>query len=227
MIKYRSSLFVYRTVILFSILGVLISIGHFFIYSLTDRVGFLIQIPRYIENYVLALLHVVPAIVFMTLVPFQLNQRIRNSHIRIHKLLGRVFVALVVVISGSGFALGIIMPFAGVGETMVISLIGMSFLFSLGLGIKHIRNGNANLHRIWMSRMLAVGFTPVTMRIIFTVGSNGFGFEQVDIFSLSLILGMLINLLVVQLWMSRKNVENSVVDSFKSSQYSNNSKINI
>ena len=69
-------------------------------------------------------------------------------------------------------------------------------------------------HRVWMSRMLAIGFAPVTMRILFGAGIVMFNLDAREIFSTCLIAGMIINMLVVEWWLRKQSTDR--IEPFRS-----------
>lgn len=158
------------------------------------------QLPRYATYPIMTALHVIPAIMFMILVPIQLASRVRQKNINVHRWIGRSFIILSISIGISGIAMGIIMPFGGDTEVLASLLIGTGFLVSLAMGVVRVRQKRIGEHRQWMIRMLAFGFTPITMRGLMTAGVMGFDMKGIEIFGPSLIVAMIINVIVVEGW---------------------------
>jgi hypothetical protein len=63
--------------------------------------------------------------------------------------------------------MGLVIPFSGWGERVIIGLFGGLFLFALVKGLLHVRAGRVALHREWMIRAFALGLSIATMRLIF------------------------------------------------------------
>lgn len=164
---------------------------------------FVEQMPRYREHAVMTFLHVVPGFLFMLLAPLQLVPRIRARHPAVHRVVGRVIIGLSLFLVASSVALGIVMPFDGQLETVGTLLIAAGYLASMGLGVRAIRHGQADRHRVWMSRMLAFGYTPITMRFVLALGTEGAGLDGQQFFAEALLIGAVINLLVVHAWLRR------------------------
>ena len=158
---------------------------------------FLEQLPRYDRHAVIAALHVVPSFVFMLLILFQLSGRLRQRYLQVHRWTGRVFVVMSIVIGISGLMLGVIMPFGGAVETLVVSVIGIGFLYSLMMGVVRIRHGRIAEHRYWMLHMAALGFAPVTMRLLLGIGIYTTSFPGPALFGPTMLLGTIINLLLL------------------------------
>jgi len=78
-------------------------------------------------------------------------------------------------------------------------------LFCLGCAINHVRNRNITKHREWMSYMLACAFSPISMRLVYTPGVGGLGLDPREIFGICMLIGLVINLLLVRWWLSRRD----------------------
>jgi len=63
--------------------------------------------------------------------------------------------------------MGLVIPFFGWGERVIIGLFGSVFLVALTIGYPYIRAGRVALHREWMMRAFAAGLTITTQRLIF------------------------------------------------------------
>ena len=63
--------------------------------------------------------------------------------------------------------MGMVIPFSGWPERVVIGLFGVLFLVALVKGFAHVRAERTALHREWMIRAFAIGLSIATMRLIF------------------------------------------------------------
>lgn len=113
----------------------------------------------------LILLHIVPSLLFVILVPLQFVSSLRLRHPQLHLWMGRVTMRLGVVIGISALWLGA-HPVGGVAEATATIFFGCFFLFSLGKAWWHIRNGWVELHREWATRMVAIALGVATTRPI-------------------------------------------------------------
>jgi len=159
---------------------------------------YLEQMPRYASRPTLTALHVIPAALFMLLAPLQLSRRIRSRYPNGHRWSGRVMVAVSLSIGLSGIIVGILIPFGGEFERVISVTIGVLFLVALGLGVRRARQKRFADHRQWMLRMLAIGFVPVTMRGLMISGVTMLDLHAPAIFGPTMLLGLLINLAVVE-----------------------------
>jgi hypothetical protein len=168
------------------------------------REWYLQQMPRYQARPVMTALHVAPAFLFMLLAPLQLSRRVRDRRPALHRWNGRLLVAIGSILGPVGIAIGIVMPFGGPIELVVSSIIGIAFLLSLFMGVVRIRQKRIAEHRQWMLRMLAVGFVPVTMRGLMIAGVMLFGLQAPVIFGPTMLMGLVINVFVIELHLRRK-----------------------
>ena len=123
--------------------------------------------PGFLEYPTIVAVHVVLGGIYMLFAPFQFVKRIRSRHLAYHRRMGRVLVALGLVVGATALFLGLVIPFSGWAERMLIGLFGGLFLFALGKGFVHVRAGRVAPHREWMIRAFAVALAIATQRLIF------------------------------------------------------------
>jgi uncharacterized membrane protein len=112
-------------------------------------------------------LHVVLGGAYLALAPFQFVRRIRSRHLGYHRRVGRLLVAIGVVVGVTALLMGLVIPFSGWPERVVVGLFGSLFLFALVKGFVHVRTGRVALHREWMVRAFAIGLAIATQRVLF------------------------------------------------------------
>jgi hypothetical protein len=123
--------------------------------------------PGFLRFPTIVALHVVLGGVYLAVAPFQFVQRIRSRHPGYHRWVGRLLVAVGLVAGVTALFMGLVIPFSGWGERVIIGLFGGLFLFALVKGFVHIQARRVALHREWMIRAFAVGLSIATMRLIF------------------------------------------------------------
>jgi uncharacterized membrane protein len=114
----------------------------------------------------LAMLHVVPGVLFLAMGPLQFSERIRNKHLSFHRWSGRVLLVTALCIGVSGLTLGAIFPFGGPIAQAAVFAAGGLFLVSLTRAFHSIRRGEIELHREWMIRMFSLGLAIASVRLI-------------------------------------------------------------
>jgi Predicted membrane protein (DUF2306) len=123
--------------------------------------------PGFAEYPLVTWTHVVLGAVYLTFAPVQLIGRIRARAIGYHRWAGRLLVSIGVLVGFSALFLGLVVPFSGHPERIVIGIFGGFFLISLVLGYIRVTQGRIGEHREWMLRALAIGLSVATMRALF------------------------------------------------------------
>lgn len=199
------------------VVGLLASLGHYLApipsveqiqqYNIKPGTDWYVeQMANYREFAATTGLHVMPAFFFILLSLFQLSAKLRQNYPAFHRWNGRLFMLLSLSISISGLALGLFMPFAGPVETLFVVIYASAFTYALWRGYQHIRRREVAQHRLWMLRMVALGYAPVTMRLIYVVMLQTMAVEAKDIFTPTMLAGAILNLIAIEWWMRRKIV---------------------
>jgi len=119
---------------------------------------------RFATVPVAAYLHLAGAGIALAIGPFQLNTRLRNRFLQVHRWMGRTYVVSVLLGGVAAFALAT-MSQAGLPTHMGFGLLAILWLFATGNAYRHIRAGDRVSHRRWMIRSYALTFAAVTLRI--------------------------------------------------------------
>ncbi|AKC85770.1 DUF2306 domain-containing protein [Pseudoxanthomonas suwonensis] len=95
---------------------------------------------------------------------FQLNTRLRNRWLGLHRWLGRVYAAAVGV---GGLSALVLAPHALTGAVAAtgFALLGLCWLATTALAVRAIRGRRLAAHRDWMVRSYALTLAAVTLRI--------------------------------------------------------------
>jgi hypothetical protein len=157
---------------------------------------------RYARHVLVALLHIVPGLVFVTLAPVQFVSYVRQRYPAVHRWMGRILVGCGAVSGLFALVAAFRLPAFGGAVTISATLIfGAIFLFSLGRGVWHVRRWEVAQHREWMLRAFALGLGAATIRLFIGVSeAAGLAFEQV--FGVAFWLGFLTNLVIAEAWIS-------------------------
>lgn len=123
--------------------------------------------PGFLDYPTIVAVHVVLGGAYLLFAPFQFVKRIRSRHLGYHRRMGRVLVALGLVVGATALFIGLVIPFSGWAESVLIALFGSLFLFALVKGFVHIRAGRVARHREWMIRAFAIALAIATQRLIF------------------------------------------------------------
>jgi uncharacterized membrane protein len=123
--------------------------------------------PGFLDFPIIVAVHLVLGGIYLTLAPFQFIRRIRSRHLAYHRRTGRLLVAIGVVLGATALFMGLVIPFSGWGERLIVGLFGTLFLVALFKGFVHVRAGRVALHREWMIRAFAIALAVATIRLIY------------------------------------------------------------
>ena len=150
----------------------------------------------------LTLAHIIPGLVFVILVPFQLSRSWRNRHLRAHRWMGRVVMILGVIIGVSALAMSS-HPIGGVIEASATIFFDLFFLFALTKAYLHVRRRQIALHREWVIRAMGIALGIATVRPImgfFFATSRVTGLTPHQFFGIAFWLGFALTYFVAELW---------------------------
>jgi hypothetical protein len=154
------------------------------------------------------LVHIVPALALVILIPFQFSRTFRARHLRAHRWMGRVAMLLSLVIGISGLVL-IRHPVAGASEVAAILFFDTLFLMALVKAYVHIRRKEVAQHREWMIRAMSVAVGVATVRPImgvFFATSRMTGMTPHDFFGIAFWIGFTATYAVGEWWIRRTRV---------------------
>jgi uncharacterized membrane protein len=154
------------------------------------------------EKPLLTLLHIIPGLAFVILIPFQFSRSFRNRHLRLHRWMGRTIMVLGAMIGVSAFRLSL-HPIGGALEASATLSFDAFFLFALTRAFLSIRAGNVRLHREWviraMSIALGVAATRPVMGIFFAT-SRLTGLTPEQFFGLAMWIGFTLTYVAGETW---------------------------
>jgi uncharacterized membrane protein len=105
--------------------------------------------------------HVLAAFLALLIGPINFSSRIRQRHLQLHRVLGRIYVISVFVGAATGVALAAGRP--GLPGT---SMQAAAWIVCTTAALITARNGQIVQHRQWMARSYAVTFTFVSSRVL-------------------------------------------------------------
>ena len=167
----------------------------------------------FVRHRGLTLLHILPASLFLILMPMQFVERIRAQHPAWHRWSGRLLILLGLIVGFSALDMSYTMAIGGANETAAITLYASLFLVFLGLGFWNIRQRRIARHREWMIRASGVALGIATTRPI--VGAFfAAGLSPHEFFGTAFWLGFTLTLLGAEGWvrLSRERADRVFVD---------------
>ena len=105
--------------------------------------------------------HTLSGVMALLIGPIQFSSRFRQRHLRLHRVLGRIYVISVFIGSFTGIALAAGRP--GLPGT---SMQAAAWMVCTTAAFVTARNRQIAVHRQWMARSYAVTFTFVSSRVL-------------------------------------------------------------
>jgi Predicted membrane protein (DUF2306) len=148
----------------------------------------------------LTLLHILPASLFMALMPLQFVRRIRVRRLAWHRWSGRLLIVLGLIVGMSALVMSYTMAIGGANETAATTLFAILFLIFLGLGFWNIRQRRIVQHREWMIRAFGVALGVATTRPIVGAFFAAGRLSPHEFFGTAFWLGFTLTLLGAEAW---------------------------
>lgn len=158
---------------------------------------------RYVRHPWVALIHIIPGLLFLTLAPLQFVARIRQTRLNLHRRLGRVLAACALVSGVSAFVVAFRLPaFGGLATLTATTFYGTIFLVSLVNAVRHIRRGDVAAHREWMIRTYALAMGVASIRLFIGLFEAFLEVSFADAFGAAFWLGLSVNFVAAELWIN-------------------------
>ncbi|MGH9448569.1 MAG: DUF2306 domain-containing protein [Terriglobia bacterium] len=157
------------------------------------------------EKPILTLAHIIPALVFVLLVPFQFSTRLRARHASVHRLVGRILMVLAAVISLSALLLAL-HPIGGITEVTAILFYDGLFMLAMAKAFIYARRRQIALHREWVIRGISVALGVATVRPImgvFFASSRLTGLTPHEFFGVAFWMGFTLTYVFAEVWLRR------------------------
>lgn len=106
----------------------------------------------------------------------QFHPRLRRS-LRVHRLLGRVYVVSCLVTGSAGMYMAAY-SYGGWTTHLGFGSLGVLLVFTTVMGFLAVRRGDIDQHRQWMVRSYALMFAAVTLRLELPLLSSQLGFLE-------------------------------------------------
>lgn len=152
------------------------------------------------EHRALTLIHILPAGLFMALMPLQFVGGIRTRLPGWHRWSGRLLIVLGGVVGVSALIMGYKIPIGGANETAATTLYAILFLVFLGLGFWNVRHRRIIEHREWMIRAFGVALGIATTRPIVGAFFAAGRLSPPEFFGIAFWLGFTVTLLAAEGW---------------------------
>ncbi len=149
-------------------------------------------------------IHMVSGIVLAALMPVQFSERLRRTHLSLHRAAGKLLVGSGVLAAATGAYFSIVMPFGGVAETLLVVPMAAFFVWCLVRGVRLAQAGQVQWHRRWMIRAMAVALGVATQRVLFSLAMMLLSWPAREAFWISIAAAFALNLAVAESFLRRR-----------------------
>jgi uncharacterized membrane protein len=123
------------------------------------------------------LMHILGGAVALVTGPFQLWSGLRRRVLKVHRALGKLYLAGVLVGSAGAFYMASVSPIPTFG--VALTALGIVWLIVSSMAFIAIRNRRIEVHKEWMIRSYVVTYAFVTFRVVDESGVlAGLGLER-------------------------------------------------
>jgi len=153
---------------LLSVWVLVLAIGAFFVFSTIPRYLTLTANdygPYYWPRAAVLLPHLLGGLVAIIIGPFQFWSHLRNSHPKVHRISGRVYLISVTIGALAGLAMALTSDI-GLAYASGLGSLGVAWLAISGMAFLAIRRRKFIQHKQWMIRSYVVTFAFVTFRVV-------------------------------------------------------------
>jgi len=151
----------------------------------------------------LTLIHILPGALFMILGPLQFMPGIRDRHLRLHRLSGRIYIASAYIVGISALIMSFVLTsIGGINQAAATILYAILFLISLSRAWWHILHRRVALHREWMIRAFSIGLAIGTIRPIMVLFFAFTGLPPQVFFGTAFWIGFTLHLLAAEVWIN-------------------------
>ena len=150
-------------------------------------------------------LHIFAAIFALALGPFQFSARLRARRPFVHRVMGRLYLGIGVLVGGASGLYMAQFAFGGIVSRVGFSLLAIAWLYSGYRAYAAIRMGEVVAHREWMVRNFALAFAAVMLRLYLPASmASGIAFETA--YPAIAWLCWVPNLVVVEVWLRWRGI---------------------
>ena len=113
----------------------------------------------------LVLLHVLGGLTALLIGPFQFSSRFRQRHLRVHRIMGRIYLASVAAAAIVALYVSVIHQ-KDMHDRQWVFALDIAWLITGSMAFAAVRNGNIEVHRQWIARNYAFTTVFVTVRVL-------------------------------------------------------------
>ncbi|WP_379968103.1 DUF2306 domain-containing protein [Ectobacillus sp. sgz5001026] len=147
-------------------------------------------------------LHITCGILALVIGPFQFVESFRKRNIRMHRLLGSIYIWSILI----SFPISCYLAYyatGGVPSTIAFTVLNIFWITATILALKKVKERNIAEHQNWMLRSYAITWVFVTFRMFMPLTSIVFGFKLG--FPIAVWVALISNILFIEWRISKRN----------------------
>lgn len=161
------------------------------------------QFGGFARNPVPIHLHAATGVVFVVIAAFQFWRRFRNRNLRLHRIMGYIGMACLVILPTTGVACAIIYPFAGTPGVIPNLFWMVAILSCVSASWRAIRRRDLRGHEAWITRAAAMTVGITLSRLYQPLLIQVFGMEPHTSLAVVFWLGQGEGLIAAEFWLRR------------------------
>ncbi len=151
-------------------------------------------------------LHVLFGSIALLVGPWQFFKRLRNKQMRLHRLLGKIYVISCLTASVAGFCIAFFATGGTIGK-VGFAVAGILWFLPTIMAYRKVMDRDIPAHEKWMIASFAMTFAAVTLRVWLGVLIGVFGLSYIQAYETVAWLSWVPNLLVALLIIQRINAK--------------------
>jgi uncharacterized membrane protein len=155
---------------------------------------------HYAQNALLMYVHVYGGIIFLVTGCYQLIPFFRKKYIEIHRLVGKLFLIISLLVSITALILGVYFPFGNLLESYTTFIFGMFLLYAVFKAYATIRRKNVLDHSYWVRRIFFVSLSIATIRGVMIANMAITGENIQEVMGRSFLIAFLVHATLVEWW---------------------------
>lgn len=114
--------------------------------------------------YLMLSIHIAGSILALMIGPFTLSPKFREKNVKLHRMLGRIYLLGILFGGGAGFYLAFYAS-GGITGKLGFGTLSVIWILTAFQALRKILGKKVHLHRQWMIRNYSLTFAAVTLRI--------------------------------------------------------------
>lgn len=156
---------------------------------------------HYRHHQLLSYLHIIAGMFFLLTGAYQLIPHLRKRYRRVHRVVGRLFLATSGVVAITALVMALFFPFGDSIETATTLVYGSFLLVGTYFVYAAARKRAFSRHKAWVLRVYFVALSIASIRIVAAVGMALTGTSLKEMLGISFAIAFTLHLLVVESWM--------------------------